>query len=205
MYNTLPNLILGFHGCDKEIFDDVICKNKSLKYSKNKYDWLGHGIYFWENNFERAYEFACQKKKWSPKKIKEPAVICATIHLGRCLNLASSNGLNLLKTHYRIFESECKVLGITMPKNRKPTNSNGKDYLFRELDCAVIESFHCEVEKNKLPAYDSVRGLFIEGEPIYKGAGIYEKTHIQLCIRNVNCIKTYATSRETDTDYPIPQ
>lgn len=59
MYTRRSGLILGFHGCDKSIRDKVI--NESgfmLKKSENDYDWLGHGIYFWENNHERALHFA---------------------------------------------------------------------------------------------------------------------------------------------------
>ncbi len=30
---------------------------------RNDYDWLGHGIYFWEKNPERAYDFAGEYRK----------------------------------------------------------------------------------------------------------------------------------------------
>lgn len=59
MYTRRSGLILGFHGCDKSIRDRVV--NESgfmLKKSENDYDWLGHGIYFWENHHERALHFA---------------------------------------------------------------------------------------------------------------------------------------------------
>lgn len=48
MYNSLSNLILGFHGCDKETYDNVLHNHESLKTSNNDYDWLGNGIYFWK-------------------------------------------------------------------------------------------------------------------------------------------------------------
>jgi hypothetical protein len=31
----------------------------------------------------------------------------------------------------------------------------------------------------------------LEGDPIYPGAGVYEKSHIQTCFRNPNCIKGF--------------
>ncbi|MBR6150358.1 MAG: hypothetical protein IKQ25_03685, partial [Lachnospiraceae bacterium] len=52
--------------------------------------------------------------------------------------------------------------------------------------------------------FDSVRGMFVEGGPAYKGAGIMEKTHTQLCIVNPNCIKGYFLPREQDNAYAIP-
>lgn len=58
MYSGLSNLIIGFHGCDKTIYENVLYKHESLHQSQNSYDWLGNGIYFWENSFERAKQWA---------------------------------------------------------------------------------------------------------------------------------------------------
>jgi len=58
MYRFTPVLTLGFHGCDENIRDAVVNGSKMLNYSRNKYDWLGSGIYFWENDYERALDFA---------------------------------------------------------------------------------------------------------------------------------------------------
>ena len=50
MYNKLPNLVIGFHGCSQETYKEVIYYCQELRASNNVYDWLGNGIYFWENN-----------------------------------------------------------------------------------------------------------------------------------------------------------
>ena len=97
MYSKLPNLVIGFHGCDKPIYDDVIKERKPLKPSNNKYDWLGNGIYFWEQNYERALDWAK-----SNIKIESPHVIGAIIDLGNCLNLVESQYNNLLKIGFDI-------------------------------------------------------------------------------------------------------
>lgn len=52
--------------------------------------------------------------------------------------------------------------------------------------------------------FDSVRGIFVEGEPTYNGSAFREKTHVQLCICNPNCIKGYFSPRVPNTDFPIP-
>ena len=51
MYTKLPNLTIGFHGCKQETYDNVIKHNQPLNKSMNRYDWLGNGIYFWENSY----------------------------------------------------------------------------------------------------------------------------------------------------------
>ena len=58
IYDKLPNLVLGFHGCNQETYENVIHRHEHLKRSENAYDWLGNGIYFWENSYERAMEWA---------------------------------------------------------------------------------------------------------------------------------------------------
>jgi len=44
--------------------------------------------------------------------------------------------------------------------------------------------------------FDSTRGVFTEGGPAFDGAGIYAKSHIQICIRNLNCIKGFFLPRK---------
>jgi hypothetical protein len=41
-------------------------------------------------------------------------------------------------------------------------------------------------------------GIFTEGKPIYPGAGFRGKTHVQLCIRNIACIKGYFAPRDDE-------
>ena len=58
MYSILPNLILAFHGCDEATYRKVLYEHEKLKPSNNPYDWLGNGIYFWEDSVERAWQWA---------------------------------------------------------------------------------------------------------------------------------------------------
>jgi hypothetical protein len=68
-------------------------------------------------------------------------------------------------------------------------SKNNKDGLRRNLDCAVINTIHAINRQNGPPAIDTVKGAFIEGEPIYPAASFHEKTHIQIGVRNPDCIK----------------
>ena len=198
VYSKLPNLVLGFHGCDLTTFEEVIYHGEHLKKSENSYDWLGHGIYFWEQNYQRAYEWA----EKSPK-IKTPAVIGAVLDLGYCLNLSDSAGADVLRKGYEMLKIRCKTLGIPLPQNRCANESS--DILLRDLDCAVIQQIHDYNNSSEdLPRFDSVRGIFIEGEPVYDGSEFREKTHIQLCIVNPNCIKGYFNPLAPNSEYKIP-
>ena len=202
MYSSLPSFVLGFHGCDKSIGEKIISGTDTLEHSHNAYDWLGHGAYFWENNPARALEYAKRLKEKAHNKkniIKTPFVIGAIIDPGHCLNLLETDSLNLLKNGYQLLsQSKLKKL----PENKAPLGTN--DLLLRDLDCAVIEIIHSYNKENKKKQYDTVRGVFFEGKELYPNAGFKEKNHIQICVRNPNCIKGFFKVRQSDLSYSIP-
>lgn len=197
MYSKLPNLVLGFHGCNKETYENVIFKGQQLKRSENLYDWLGNGVYFWGQNLERAQQWAEQRYH------ADAAVIGAVIDLGRCLNITDSASANVLRIGYQSLKSYCEKSGIPLPENKK--SKTRTDVLLRNLDCAVIEQVHKTMRLcYDHEYYDSVRGVFWEGDAPYAGSEFREKTHVQICIRNPNCIKGYFTPLEKDATYPMP-
>ena len=100
LYSKRSNLIIGFHGCDRSVVDKVINGKDNLIASTNDYDWLGNGIYFWENNEERARAWAVQLSKRKNSSVKEPAVVEAIIDLGYCFDLTDNHYLNELKEGY---------------------------------------------------------------------------------------------------------
>lgn len=203
MYSRLSNLVLGFHGCDRTIGLKILHSNGVLHLEKscNDYDWLGNGIYFWENNPGRALKFARDamiNKRLTRGVIIELFVIGAIIDLGHCLNLLDSLFLKELKDTYNLM----KISGYKLPTNEYRDDSGY--FLKRNLDCAVIETLHSLKKKKEERAFDSVRGVFVEGKELYPTAGFREKNHIQLCIRNPNCIKGYFHPQEFSSDYLIP-
>lgn len=188
-------LIIGFHGCDKSV-QEVVLNNprEDLKSSKNPWDWLGHGIYFWENNPDRALNFAVEQSKRKNSRIKTPAVIGAILDLGYCLDLMDMANIIMVKETYKVLKSSFEKAGQELPKNVNPNSHIHKnDLLFRHLDCLVINALN--VSQDKIRPFESVKGIFTEGGELYDNAGFREKDHIQICIRNPNCIKGYFLPR----------
>jgi hypothetical protein len=205
MYSTLPAFVLGFHGCDRSIVEAIICGRETLRPSENDYDWLGHGAYFWENDPVRALHFAELLKQHPPRDhdpIHTPAVLGAVIDLGHCLNLMETSALHLVRSTYDLLLDSVTSSAGTMPVNSTPSAAG--DLLVRRLDCAVIELIHQSSPTRGEPPFDTVRGLFFEGHPLYPNAGFREKNHIQLCVRNPNCIKGFFVPRQPDPEYPLP-
>ena len=205
MYDVKPNLVIGFHGCDLDVRDKLLNQPDEIVISRKPYDWLGHGMYFWESNYTRAFQWALDKKKRGA--IKTPAVIGAILHLGYCCDLLDSKYIPFLQWAYRLMKDRGASKGVQLPKNKDLPQDKYKDKLLRELDCLVIEFMHqlflknrqAEIETKGSSGYklfDSTRGAFTEGGPAFEGAGIFEKSHIQICIRNPNCIKGFFLPRQ---------
>ena len=203
MYSSLPHFVLGFHGCDRKVGEDILSGAVPQEKSVNTYDWLGHGYYFWENNPERATQYA-EELKNNPRrsigKIKEPFVIGAVIDLGHCLNLLEGKSLQVLKSAYELLAELACMSEKPLPVNKLV----GGQPLLRDLDCLVIETLHQYRKKSKLKDFDSVRGMFAEGSELYPDAGFHEKSHIQICICNPNCIKGYFRVRNSEGTVPVP-
>lgn len=200
MYSTKSNLCIGFHGCEESRQKKLIADASYYKMSEEAFDWLGHGMYFWDNNEKRALQWALDKKK--AKKLENPAVVGAVLDLGRCFDLLDNSHIDTLKKYYELFKADIMNSGLQMPENRDHPNSKG-DRILRELDCAVIEYMHNTIDKNNLISFDSVRAVFVEGKPIYPNAGFYDKSHIQICIRNPNCIKGVFLPRKNNSKYNL--
>ena len=200
MYSHRKGFLLGFHGCDRSIRDKIVSeKGVILQPSINDYDWLGNGCYFWENSPSRAMEYAyfLQKER---KKIEEPAVLGCVIDLGLCFDLTDFQNLEYLKDAYDLLTDITIKQGNSLPQN-KTALKNNTDFLLRYLDCAVIETALNFFKQKYNLDYDSVRGVFFEGEELYPNAGFKSKNHIQIAIRNQNCIKGYFIPRELDYNF----
>jgi hypothetical protein len=195
LYSSDPGLIIGFHGCDEEIRDRIVMHQTMLKSSKNKWDWLGAGMYFWQNNYERAIHYA--KNPPSKVKIGKPAVLGAVFSLGNCLDLSDKRFIDLIQLSYDSLKSSALSEGTTLPVNKNPSgDEHSADKAVRTLDCAVITNVHKITDQTSQPPFDTVRGIFIEGGPLYDGAGFNDRTHVQICIRNPNCIKGFFIPRK---------
>lgn len=198
LYSRRSNLIIGFHGTTKDRADKILGGSSGFRISNKVYDWLGKGMYFWENNYRRAEQWAFETAKKEGKG-DTPAVVGAVLDLGFCLDLTDSKCLDELKEGYNVLKESFEKDGRELPKNSLGGSSS--DLLLRNLDCAVINSLHELRKVAKMPSYDSVRGVFWEGEDLYKGAGFKAKNHIQIAIINPNCIKGFFRPRNINKDY----
>lgn len=134
MYSVRQGLILGFHGTDESVVDKILCGDEAdLKKSENPWEWLGKGIYFFEYDPQRAYDFAKQVSEgnaWKGhSKITEPDCIGAVITLGRCLDFSVLENIDMLKIAHNNLKKIMDKADFETLRNHKGRNI---------LDCTVI-------------------------------------------------------------------
>ena len=64
---------------------------QQFRLSNNSHDWLGKGVYFWEDYVRRAWAWA--EHKFPQKAV---GVIKATVQLGTCIDIPSGEFHDLL-------------------------------------------------------------------------------------------------------------
>jgi hypothetical protein len=180
LHRLTSNFILGYHGCDRDIGERLLA-GEAFQASNNDYDWLGPGVYFWEANPRRGLEFAAEAAARRGSSVRHPAVVGAVIELGNCLDLTTSSGIRFAQEAHEELIAAARTASWTMPSN----SNDGR----RRLDCAVITAVHTRVRQEGSSPIDTVKAVFIEGPPIYPTAGFHEKTHTQIAVCNLECIR----------------
>lgn len=179
--DQFARIVIGYHGCTEEFARQLLLGEKPIadwKPSSNDWDWLGHGIYFWEHSPQRALRWA--QETFGPRSLA-PGVIGAVIQLGSCFDLLNEAITAILAQGFPELERVYLEKGVPLPKNR------GREWKMRDLDCLVINDCLSRLQSRGVQ-YDTVRGAFLEGDPVYPGAGFSREGHIQIAVRNPACI-----------------
>lgn len=179
MYKLSPSFVLGFHGCDRQVGERALKGEIQLRDSTNPYDWLGRGVYFWENNPARALDWAISQANRG--NFTEPFVVGAVIDLGYCLDLTSQDALLEIQAAHSF------LVDASRQEGGKPLLANKG--LLRYLDCQVFEALHYLRDETDQESYDTVRSPFWEGQSLYEGTEFMQQTHIQIAVRSKSAVK----------------
>ena len=107
-------------------------------------------------------------------------VVGAVIQLGRCFDLMNEAFTRLLAEAHRLEKEQSQAEGRELPRNTGGT----EDLKARKLDCHIIN--FCV--QQLAPEFQTVRGAFWEGGRVYPEAMIYTESHIQVAVRDRDCI-----------------
>ncbi len=167
----MTGIVKGFHGTRLNYVESILRDGFSL--SRNDYDWLGDGVYFFQDGLQLAEE-------WSRKTFGEHGVVIgASIDLVDCMDLVDSRWVNFLK------QAHDQLLAKLEKDNMvPPAQSIGA----HRLDRAVINYAVSSLAKRGHQVR-SVRAPFHEGDPLYPNSALYTKSHIQIAVRDNSVIK----------------
>jgi hypothetical protein len=186
-YSTPSSFIIGFHACDAAEARRAVLRKQHLQPSNTAYDWLGAGIYFWEDNPKRAMEWAMRLK--ARGRIRKPAIVGAIIDPGLCLNLLDPPDLEMVQEAYRELLATSAIAGKSMA--RDDAVKGDQALLLSSLGCEAINTVHRKRVAQSLEPYDTIRAAFVDGGPPRDSASFSEATPVQICVRTLRCIQGY--------------
>jgi hypothetical protein len=170
----------GYHGTSRSRAERIIAEG--FQPSTNGYDWLGTGVYFWQDAPNHALHWARKMYR------QEPAVIKSRLRLdSTCLDLldmADIDNPDFWTDSYNRFREMYRKTGESLPVQNP--NIPGKRY----LDCAFFDYLRTAVEQDPEPeSIGLIRSAFVEGNRIFLNSAICDKTHVQISVINLDLIE----------------
>jgi hypothetical protein len=169
-----PIRIYGYHGTSRQAALTIL--RSGFRPSNNDYDWLGTGVYFFQDAPLRALQWATEQHP------QNPAVIRSLIRLENCIDLFDLNWFPLIRNVYNSFVEEYRKINLPLPR-QNPSRSKA-----HRLDCAYF-NYISEVLQGQGQEIEAIRAVFIEGERVFPNSAIFDLAHVQIAIRNTALIE----------------
>jgi hypothetical protein len=170
-----PLRVYGYHGTNREKAQEIIDGGFNL--STNDYDWLGTGVYFFQDAPVRAWTWARERYPDSP------AVIKSELALENCIDLLDIDWYPIFRETYAMFVSAYQKANVPLPR-QNPERSKA-----HRLDCAFFNYIVEKILESQDEPIGSIRAVFNEGDRIYPNSAIFDRSHIQISIRDLSLIK----------------
>lgn len=148
--------------------------------SRNSYDWLGYGIYF----YQEAPKFAIH---WATKErvegaFTDPCLLGIDIEYRGFLDLLDYGQIDILRAVYDGLSKKAGKRFSKIKSKQKPFIVGGPPS-GHALDRYVIEAAARLLQKQGI-AIRAVRAVFLSGQPIYDKSHLTDREHIQIAVRD---------------------
>lgn len=169
---TASVLVKGYHGTTAETVGRILAQG--FRASRNDYDWLGDGVYFFQDAPLRAADWA--KAHHAPER---PAVVGAEISLDDCLDLLDIGWSSILAEAYDGFLRLCRQTAQPIP--RQTGGAHRLDRYVLNYAAAVLAESGIAVR--------SIRAAFSEGTPVFPNSALFDRSHVQIAVRDLGVIQ----------------
>lgn len=180
--------VLAYHGTTRTAAASIMAGNP-IRQSTNGWDWLGPGIYFWQDAPEMAAAWA--QKIHSGQEV---SVLEVEISLDRCFDLldVKQAALDLLKEAWEDVRRTCESSGTPVPRQVPFEVNNGRcvrpaGWGNNRADCEMFRSLIAATRFLPSP-FRSIRSAFLEGEGIHASSFVFDMAHVQLCVLDQSAI-----------------
>ena len=161
---------IGYHGTSAEAARRIL--STGFEISRNEYDWLGDGAYFFQDAPARALE-------WARERFGEnAAVVGAEIDLGDCIDLLDIPWERVIQDGFWRYASHLASLG-----ERLPVQTPGAHRLDRHVLNYAVDEITASGMRVR-----SVRCAFPEGAPLFPGSALLSRSHVQIAIRDLAAV-----------------
>jgi hypothetical protein len=171
----VSTLVVGYHGTTQSQAARILSRTYPLL-ERRTADWLGDGLYFWQDAPFRALWWAERRTR---RTDETPAVVRAVVDLNEAIDLLDRSPFveTLLSLAYRVANAP----------EAAPLRNLGDDHA---LDCAVINA---AVEYRQIvfgAAHRVVRGVFVNERPrpYFAGSALLREAHVQIAVRDWSAI-----------------
>jgi hypothetical protein len=169
-----PIRVLGYHGTSRAKANSILANG--FKVSDNDYDWLGKGVYFFQDAPIRAMQWATGQHP------QQPAVIRALIRLDNCIDLLDIKWFPPLRIVYNSFREQYRLANRPLPQ-QNPQHSKA-----HRLDCEFF-NYTTEMLHRRGQDVEVIRAVFVEGENIFPNSAIFDLAHVQIAVTNIDLIE----------------
>lgn len=170
MKPPLPTVI-GYHGTSTAAAEAIM--SEGFKPSQNEYDWLGDGVYFFQEAPKRALQWAEQRYT------ADAAVVGCELFLEDCMDLLDLGWASILADAYNGFLRLCKLSNSPLPK--QTVGAHRLDRFVINYAVGILAAQGIEIR--------TVRAAFAEGAPVFPNSALLQLAHVQIAVRDVSIIK----------------
>jgi hypothetical protein len=160
------SLIKAYHAGDVEGIESLISRGSGIPFSASPGNWLGDGVYFWENDPLRAEHWQMQRNKG--------AILECEIDTRYLFNLLRR------EEDTDLFYAEAKD---SLKKLKAVNNRTAQSF---ELDRNLFNKIR---DKFMGQGMCGIRMAFHLGESITLDGNIFENQHIQICLWDLAAIE----------------
>jgi hypothetical protein len=193
--------VFGYHGTTRSAAESIVANPLLFQSSTGEGDWLGQGVYFFENSFRKGTEWAMRTvdKRATSGGAEAPAVLGCEIDLSNCLDLCDPRHSEDLQSWVianidlagaplqhapRLLTAAAKEVTISDFPYRTAKNRS----LYRHphkvnvLDKVLIDAFIDAMPTAK--RFSTVRAPFNSGRQLFPNSYLFHNSQVQIAVRD---------------------